>query len=78
MTSADFSQFVVATLQFASTLFLRACEISSGKNIHLHLIYLPHLRFGVRAVTDFVLIRKLVRSEYALYAVSVRQTEALH
>ena len=39
--------------------------------------YLLHLRPGIRAVLDFVLFRKLVRSGYALYAVSVRQTEVL-
>ena len=62
-----------------SSLLLRfpVCKASSGKRDHLHLIYLPHLRFGIRAVLDFVLCRKLVRSEYAFYAVSVRQTEVL-
>ena len=44
---------------------------------YLHLMYLLHLRPGIRAVSDFVLPWKLVRSEYALYAVSVRQTEVL-
>ncbi len=48
-----------------------------AKRDHLRLIYLLHLRFGIRAVLDFVLFGKLVRSEYALYAVSVRQTEVL-
>ena len=61
MTSADFSQFVVTTLQFASTLFLHACETSPGKNNDFRLRYLPHLRRKVRAVSDFILFRKLVR-----------------
>ena len=49
----------------------------SGKRYHLHLIYLLHLHLEIRAVQDFVLFRKLVHFKYALYAVSVRQTEAL-
>ena len=72
MTSADFLQFVVTTEKFFS-----ACKTSSGKRNHLHLIYLLHLHLEIRAVLDFVLLRKLVRFKYALYAVSVRQTEAL-
>ena len=71
MTSADFLQFVVTTE------FFSACKTSSGKRNHLHLIYLLHLHLEIRAVLDFVLNRKLVRFKYALYAVSVRQTEVL-
>ena len=52
-------------------------KTSSGKRYHFHLIYLLHLHLKIRAVLDFVLLRKLVRFKYALYAVSVRQTEAL-
>ena len=55
MTSADFLQFVVTTE------FYSACKTSSGKNNHLHLIYLPYLHIEVRAVLDFVLCWKLVR-----------------
>ena len=58
-------------------LLLRICKTSSGKRYHLHLIYLLHLHLEIRAVLDFVLFRKLVRFKYALYTVSVRQTEAL-
>ena len=36
-----------------------------------------YLRLEIRAVLDFVSNRKLVRFKYALYTVSVRQTEAL-
>ena len=61
MTSADFSQFVVTMLRFAEGLLLRTCETSPGKNNDLRLIYLPHLRRKVRAVSDFVLSGKLVR-----------------
>ena len=64
-------------LRFAEGLLLRTCETSPGKSNDLHLIHLPHLQRKVRAVSDFVLFGKLVRSEYALYAVSVRQTEVL-
>ena len=73
MASADFLQFVVTTGIFS---FL-VCKISSGKRYHLHLIYLLHLHLEIRAVLDFVLLWKLVRFKYALYAISVRQTEAL-
>lgn len=52
-------------------------QTSSGKHYHLHLIYLLHLRLGIRAVLDFALYWRLIRSKYALYAVSVRQTEVL-
>ena len=73
MTSADFSQFVVTT----EKKFFFAYETSSGKRNHLHLIYLLYLRLEIRAVLDFVLTWKLVRFKYALYTVSVRQTEVL-
>jgi hypothetical protein len=39
------------------------------------IIYLPHLHRRVRAVLDFALFSKLIRSAYALYVVSVRQTK---
>ena len=71
MASADFLQFVVTTV------FFPVCKTSSGKHNHLHLVYLLYLRLEIRAVLDFVLFRKLVRFKYALYTVSVRQTEAL-
>ena len=70
MASADFLQFVVTTNYFA-------CKTSSGKRYNLHLIYLLYLHLELRAVSDFVLSRKLVRFKYALYTVSVRQTEVL-
>ncbi len=70
------------------SLIIHTCKTSSGKSDYLHLIYLPHLRSGIRAVylpprnlisqrlrdLDFVLFNKLVRSEYALYVVPVCQT----
>lgn len=71
MTSADFLQFVVTTENYS------VCKTSSGKRNHLHLIYLLHLHLEIRAVLDFVLCWKLVRFKYALYAISVRQTEVL-
>ena len=70
MASADFLQFVVTT-DFS------ACKTSSGKCYHLRLIYLLHLHLEIRAVLDFTLSWKLVRFKYALYAISIRQTEAL-
>lgn len=54
MTSADFLQFVVTTE------FFSVCKTSSGKRNHFHLIYLLHLHLEIRAVSDFVLFRKLV------------------
>ena len=71
MTSADFLQFVVTTENYS------ACKTSSGKRNHFLLIYLLHLHLEIRAVLDFVLSWKLVRFKYALYAISVRQTEVL-
>ena len=56
---------------------LRAVEISADKLIDFHPIYLPHLQFKVRSVLDFVLLCKLVRLDFAFYAVSVRQTGIL-
>ena len=56
---------------------LRAVETSADKLIDFHPIYLPHLHLSVRSVLDFVLFSKLVRPEYAFYAVSVRQTGIL-
>ena len=77
MTSADFLQFVVTMLCFECCLLLSTCKTSSGKHNHLHLIYLLHLHLEIRAVSDFVLMWKLVHFKHALYTVSVRQTEAL-
>ena len=53
-------------------------KISPVKSDNLPLIYLPHLHRGIRAVLDFALSGKLVRPTYALYVISVRQTEGLH
>ena len=77
MASADFLQFAVAMLRFECVYSFCTCRTSSGKLNNLRLIYLPHLRFGIRAVWDFALHGKLVRSEYALYAIPVRQIEVL-
>jgi hypothetical protein len=74
MASADFSQFNHTSpygLAFAT------CETSSGKSDDFHLIYLPHLRYGIRAVLDFDLSCNLVRPKYAYYVVSVRQAKVL-
>ena len=56
---------------------LRAVETSADKLIDFHPIHLPHLHFKVRSVLDFVLVCKLVRLDFAFYAVSVRQTGIL-
>ena len=56
---------------------LRTVETSADKFIDFHPIYLPHLHFKVRSVLDFVLFSKLVRLDFAFYAVSVRQTGIL-
>ena len=75
-----FSLVLWLLLTSCSSLLLRffpVCKTSSGKHNHLHLGYLLYLRLEIRAVLDFVLIWKLVRFKYALYTVSVRQTEAL-
>ena len=56
---------------------LRAVETSADKLIDFRPIHLPHLHLRVRSVLDFVLSSKLVRLEYAFYAVSVRQTGIL-
>ena len=64
----------------SSSLFLqksfRLQDLLGGRN-HLHLLYLLHLDPEIRAVLDFVLSWKLVRFKYALYAVSVPQSEVL-
>ena len=52
-------------------------ETSADKCVDLPPIYPPHLHFRVRSVLDFALICKLVRPEYALYAVSVRRAGSL-
>ena len=73
MASADFSRFVVTT-GFISVPPAR--ETSPGKGCDFHLIYLPHLRPGVRAVLDFALLGKLVRPNTP-NVISVRQAEVL-
>ena len=45
--------------------------------VKIGMVYLLYLRLEIRAVLDFVLSWKLVRFKYALYTVSVRQTEVL-
>ena len=79
MTSADFSTFNHTSLYGLSGIFFFAhvVETSADKCIDFHPIYLPHLHFKVRSVLDFALLCKLVRLDFALYAVSVRQTGIL-
>jgi len=81
MTSADFLRF-----SRTSPHGFDGCQsfcpspprkTSPVKSSNLPLIYLPHLHHRVRAVLDFVLFSRLVRPVYALYAISVRQTESL-
>ncbi len=55
MASADFLQFVVTTDS-------SACKTSPVKSSNLPLIYPSHLHRRVRAVLDFALLSKLVRS----------------
>ena len=52
-------------------------ETSADKRVDLPPIYPPHLHLRVRSVLDFALFGKLVRPEYALYAVSVRRAGSL-
>ena len=59
MTSADFLQFFVTTENYS------VYKTSWGKRNHLHLIYLLHLNLEITAVSDFVLLWKLVRFKYA-------------
>jgi len=81
MTSADFLQFSCTSLHSLggcqSICPSPHCKTSPVKNSNLPLIYPPHLHRRVRAVLDFALFSKLVRSAYALYVISVRQTESL-
>ena len=81
MTSADFLQFSRTSPHgfdgCHSFCPSPPCKTSPIKSSNLPLIYLPHLHHGVRAVWDFVLLGRLVRPVYALYAISVRQTESL-
>ena len=60
MTSADFSwqSYFIRTY---SIWHPHVHETSPSKNNRLHLIYLPHLRYGIRVVLDFVLFSKLIR-----------------
>ena len=78
MTSADFSTFSHTSLYGLSFIFFsHIVETSTDKCIDFHPIYLPHLHFKVRSVLDFALFGKLVRLDFAYYAVSVRQTGIL-
>ena len=52
-------------------------ETSADKHVDLPPIHPPHLHLRVRSVLDFALLGKLVRPEYALYAVSVRRAGSL-
>ena len=52
-------------------------ETSADKCVDFPPIYPPHLHLRVRPALDFALFSKLVRPEYALYAVSVRQAGSL-
>ncbi len=65
MTSADFWQFSRALLHglpYRSKSSWHICQTSPGKSDSLHPMYPPHLLNEARAVLDFVLIRRLVRS----------------
>ena len=80
MTSADFWQFSHTSLHGLLLLIVhpqRTCQTSPGKSDRLHPVYPPHLLYGVRAVLDFVLYGKLVRSNSALYAVLVHRVGTL-
>ena len=81
MTSADFLQFSCTSLHrldgCQSICPSPHCKTSPVKSSNLPLIYLPHLHRRVQAVLDFALFGKLVPSAYALYVISVRQTESL-
>ena len=78
MTSADFSTLSRASLHGLDFFFsIRTVETSTDKCIDFPPIYLPHLHHKVRSVSDFTLFGKLIHLEYALYAVSVRQTGIL-
>ena len=52
-------------------------ETSADKCVDFPPIYPPHLHLRVRPALDFALFCKLVRPEYALYAVSVRRAGSL-
>jgi hypothetical protein len=57
--------------------FLALCQTSPGKYDCFHPIYPPHLLYGIRAVSDFVLFGKLIHSNSALYAVLVHRARIL-
>ena len=59
------------------SLLKHTIQTSPVKNSNLHPMSPPHLHYGVWVVLDFVLYRKLVRSTYAFYAVSVRRCRIL-
>ncbi|MBN1190402.1 MAG: hypothetical protein JXA46_11665, partial [Dehalococcoidales bacterium] len=52
-------------------------QTSAGKLMPFHPIYLLHLHHKPRIALDFVLLCKLIRFTYALYAVPVRQAGIL-
>ena len=52
-------------------------QISPIKNSNFHPMSPPHLHREIRVVLEFVLFSKLVRSTYALYAISVRRCRTL-
>ena len=62
-TAADILAVRCYYVSFRIYLLLLTCKTSSGKRYHLHLIYLLHLHLEIRAVLDFVLFGKLVRSK---------------
>lgn len=74
MTSADFWQLKPVHHCMGFLLIRKSiCQTSPVKSSNFHPMSPLHLHCGIRVVLDFVLISKLVRSTYALYAVSVRR-----
>ena len=59
------------------SLLERTIQTSPIKDSNFHPISPLHLHRGIWVVLDFVLLSKLVRSTYALYAVSVRRCRIL-
>ena len=80
MASADFWQFSRSLLHGLPSRISsprRTCQTSPGKSDSLHPMHPPHLLYGVWAVSDFVLLCKLVRPTSASYAVLVHQVGTL-